>query len=258
MESWEGDDINKYTRNNTGWTRLMNLSTADWNLGPFPPNVIAIPGKYNDSYNYPDDTIYIENAGNGKVGHRDTEKIIFGVTSAVVVIIMIVWIGFQKKHGLLKPNDRTSPMAPRTRRSPMMAGGSSGSITVAENGFMGDEAFRDRLRYYYDEIETHEELAEKDPYNDPIDGEDIENVTDLLRKMYDTDLAMWALSSAHGVSEESRGDMRVKSDAILAEVRRTVGEWETQSRRRWEREEGDQWRTIRNILSGLPEKRYAN
>jgi len=92
MESWDGE--NYYTTNFTEMVALMNLSTAEWGVGYLPPNLVAIPDALNDTYGFGSDTLVIEYAARTEVGSRDTEKVIFGVTSGVVILWAAVWLWF--------------------------------------------------------------------------------------------------------------------------------------------------------------------
>ena len=272
MEAWKHTTYNKYTRENkTVWTILMNDTTPEWNVGPFPTNVEAINSteKNNDTFAdaYLPGTIFIETS-KGTIGDRDVEKVIFGLTSAIVILGMAVWTWLHwGQHFAPK---RESSRLPERARSPT---GSGGSVTVADNGefgssaaeggFLTDQAFRHLLATkFYHEITSHVEVPEKNPLVDDIDGEDIEVATDLLRKMYGYDLDVWSWSHAQNKTDADKRAMVEKSEAILAEVRRLIGEWEPQSLQGWRKnnsqEELQQYQKIVSIMSRVPMERYKN
>jgi len=95
-------------------------------------------------------------------------------------------------------------------------------------------------------------------YRENITGGDVEAVTDLLRRMYDTDLAIWGLKNTDGVEDCEREELGAKADALLAEVRQIVDRWRNPSRRTWEDAEKQEWEKINTSLTrGLKEKRYG-
>jgi hypothetical protein len=245
MESWEG--YNYYTTDNQKWIQLMNYSTAEWRVGWLPLNVAAIPGPLNNSWQFPPGTTVIENASLPDIGDRGIEKVVFGVTSGVVILWAAWWLGRSIYRGtLFKPlsnHDETD--------------------NDADDGRLDHEEFMQTLcNYYYPPIQTELELYEKNPYVEDVAGEDVEAVMELLRRMYDCDLGLYSLQYSPEAQDEERDELRIKSDAILAEVRTIVTSWNHQQedvQRRaqwWDKEERDRLREIVETMQMIPEKRY--
>lgn len=267
MESWQG--LNYYTTSPERWVHLMNLSTADFGVAPFPPNVIAITDTLWNRTNhsiplqFPNDTIIIENASKAQLGSRDVERIVFLGTSALAILWAVFWL-WMNWGALLRP---------RSSRSPTTAGGpgddndvdielanGGGNLTSNPN-FIPASAFRTQIRYfYYQNIYSGIELVEKDHMYDEIDAEDVEEMIRLVQKMYETDLEIWSMQNVrHRTSQAERDELMRRSDGILHEVRRKVaGQWTQQpSLGRWNGEERRCLEQVRHILvENLPENRY--
>lgn len=223
--------------NRSVWVELMNKSTADWGLSPFPANVVALNGSLADAPqgSVPTDAIVIENAGKTLLGDRPIEPIVFGITSSLAVICVVVFlvVGFMNKS-LGLSDQVVLPGEDSTERRPLGPGAlerghggiGSGPNSPSADGphdFMTDAGFRRSLRdYYYPPTVTETELRDKDFVVETVDGDDIEAVTELLRKMYATDLEIWSRSGDHSFNPDAH---KAKSDAILAEVRDRFEAW---------------------------------
>ena len=134
----------------------------------------------------------------------------------------------------------------------------SQTLDFPENKYATAEQFQGELQKFYDPpTNTELEEYEKDVGKEPITAEDVEAVTDLLRKMYDLDLGLWSHENSTYVSDQVRDEYREKSDAVLAEIRRIVTSWnERQSRRRWSPDELEELKAIVQQLALIPPKRY--
>ena len=89
MESWEGK--NYYTTNPAEWIRLMNLSTSEWGLSPFPLPIIAINGSLAEDPNastYNASAFVIEYAGQATTSGYPTERIVFIVTTVIAAAVL--------------------------------------------------------------------------------------------------------------------------------------------------------------------------
>ncbi|KLU89754.1 hypothetical protein MAPG_08723 [Magnaporthiopsis poae ATCC 64411] len=227
-----------YTSSNRSvWVELMNKSTADWGLSPFPANVVALNGSLADAPqgSVPTDAIVIENAGRTLLGDRPIEPIVFGITSSLAVICVVVFIvvGFMNKSFGLS-DQVVLPGEDSTERRPLgpsalergHGGIGSGPNSPSADGphdFVTKDGFRRSLRdYYYPPTVTETELRDKDFVLETVDGDDVEAVTELLRKMYATDLEIWSRSGDHSFNPDAH---KTKSDAILAEVRNRFEAW---------------------------------
>ncbi|KAM7182923.1 hypothetical protein V8F20_012795 [Naviculisporaceae sp. PSN 640] len=264
MESWQG--LNYSTTLPEEWLHLMNLSTADFGVAPFPSNVIAIPdtlwNRTNHSipFYFPNDTIIIENASKAQVGSRDIERIVFLSTSGLAIIWAIWWLWINQ-GSLLRPRPRHSP--PGTGKgssSDIELEPGAGSLATNPN-FLSASEFRRRVEGFYPRnIYSGIELVEKDFMYDQIDGEDVEDVVHMVQKMYEADLAVWSLQNvSHRGSEAEKAELKRRSDGILREVRRkVVEEWNREpSLGRWNGEERRLLEGIRKILvENLPDVRY--
>ncbi|KAK3319150.1 hypothetical protein B0H66DRAFT_257948 [Apodospora peruviana] len=255
MESWEG--FNYYTFNTTRWVMLMNMSTAEWGVAPFPPNLIAIPGTLANSSNisFPNGTIIIENASKTDLGSGEVEKIVFGTSFGIAALWALYWI-WSNWDEFLRP--RKNPNSrPRDGSSDVQL------TNLAANGdFISAATFRDRIRnFYYENVQTEVELSEKDLVYEDVDVEDVEEVIALVQKMYETDLGLWAKQNVHAKGiEQTREGLRKKSDAILAEVRQTALGWTgaPMAAGKWTHEEAEKvYEITRILMENMPQTRYT-
>ncbi len=249
MESW--DNYNYYTTNSTEWIVLMNLSTSEWDIGFLPPDVVAIPGAFNSSYNFSADTLVIPNASRAEFGTRDIEQVIFGAASGLIIAWGILFLAWHLKRGTLtKPRASSShPTDDDENTLPLHA----------NHNFLSVPEFKRKLSAVYDDEETELELYKRGIRTDGVNSEDIEVGTELLRKMYKKDLQVWAAQSAVEYSQADRLLWMDQSDSLLAELRRLVGEWNTRrpgAAEEWTREEQQELNTLVRMLSELPQTRY--
>jgi hypothetical protein len=185
MESWE--HYNYYTRNNTLWVPLMNYSTVEWGVGWLPSNVVAIPGPLNSSWNFPPGTIVIENANIEELSDKRTvESIAFGITSAIGLLWAALYLLHGKTTGTLF---RPKPMhedttAKSSNPSTTQSDSQLMSNASADNFKMADDFKRELLKYYetVTTVTTELEIFERDASTQVLEGEDVEAVTELVRK----------------------------------------------------------------------------
>lgn len=258
MESWDG--YNYYTTNTKEWVVLMNLSTTEWNIGWLPPNVVAIPGPLNSSYNFSAGTLVIENASRANFGSRDIEKVIFGVTAGLVLLWALPWFGYHWwKGNLLNPRGSADHDEP-DGGDHLHVASPSGATVFGGNagGFMPADRFKEELDAFYEDVQTELELHERTIQTDGVSPEDVEGGTELLRKMYDITLGIWATQNAQEVSIEERELWMDQSDALMADLRSLVASWNTrQNLAGWSQEEQLELNQLAEILRRIPEKRYG-
>lgn len=258
MDSWR--HVNYKTFNRTLQVQYFNLSTADWNIGFLPPNVVAIPGPIED---YPsaasNATFVIEHAGQTRLGSSEIEVAVFGIASGAVIVWAIFWF-LLNRSGFWKPS---SPAVtnPADEEAEPAANGNSNSNPYNIEGFLGASDFKHRLdTHYYEPVVTELELAEKSPnemtaYVDPAD---IEATASLLRDMYLMDMRLNGLQNAQYVTDAEREHLRRGSEAAWEEVTGTVKRWtKAPEISSWSKEENESWRGILKAITGTGAKRYT-
>jgi hypothetical protein len=260
MESW--DNENYYTTDPVKWVQLMNQSTAEWGVGYFPPNVVAL----NDSYSFDNNTFVIQNAAQADVDSRPTENIIFGVTSAFAIAWGIIYVLYNlRKKTLFRPLG-SNGASDNASLGPGSYGGRSGSVTLSamENGdqVTAREFEKQMFTFYYPPGLTELEVYEKDLRQDGLGPEDVEDVNALVRKMLGFDQALWSQRNSTYFRESQRDELRENSDAVLAEIRRNASAWYGQrGSMGWTPDEQRELQTIAELLDGqrggLPERRYS-
>ena len=244
MESWEGH--NYLTGANSKWVELMNLSTAEWNMGWLPPNVVAIPGALNDTYNFPLDTFVIQYASMSQIGPDNIEAVVFGVCSAIAWVWALAWLAWGvKDKSLLKPRAWARlASGGRTGRgsndvhlghyqnAPPISGedgdgiasGSGSGIDLVEGEFYAAD-FEKRLDRYYPRFASYSEVYERDAKTGALEADEVTAASELLVRMLRNDSKLRALQRATGVGADEMDRLRAESDAMLAEVRRRVTAW---------------------------------
>lgn len=259
MESWESYNLTDLPPNK--WLELMNLSTADWGMGFFPPNVVAIPTELNDSFaaTFPPGYLIIENAG----ADINTEPV-FAATSVPAVVLMIAWFLFSLRDGFkwwrkpapgsdtrAKPRPPRSPLSGRSSETYTGNGSELGvGIGVGGGGFRAVE-FEKKLDRYYPRFASHAEVYERDKRG-PLEAEEVTAVSELLVRMFRNDTQLRALQTQE-VGREEMDRLRAESDAMLAEVHRRVLAWTTAG---LDEEESRVWQEVRAVLARHQAPRY--
>ncbi|KAJ8109966.1 hypothetical protein ONZ43_g5998 [Nemania bipapillata] len=258
MESWEG--YNYYTRNPVIWVQLMDLSTAEFGLGSFP-DLCAIPKNPDAPAPIPcDATFVIKDAGLDEFDNGVTAGIVFGVITAAVLIAASIWLWFNRKTIFHPLNSNNRVLAP-------LAGGdahrNAEAVELMPHIDQICEAtkFKEQLfRYYYERTTTEVELAEK-AANSIIEVDDVEAMTELVRRMYSCDLELYANQHVRDYENE-RSDLMVKSDKILGAIRdKVLKDWASDpgGRVRWRNEDWDQVSALKRFLEReLRDPRYSN
>ncbi|KAI0125387.1 hypothetical protein BJ170DRAFT_501357 [Xylariales sp. AK1849] len=260
MESWES--FNYYTTNQTQWVKLMNLSTTEWGLGNLPSNLFAIPATINDTYHFPDDSLVIENACKGYFGIWGIESVIFGTTSGIALLWAIVWLIHRyKQKTFFIPRTKATTARPREEYEVVIGRSADihlfnrddntpGDLETGDTGLLSDERFRkELLTKYYENVLTELEINEKDIFRDgEVTSEDVEAVTDLVRKMYRYKLSVIAERDA--LDTEGIEEMERKGQATLNDIRRIMSGWA--QFRGWEVLERNELQSIFRVLGLYP------
>ncbi|KAK0706431.1 hypothetical protein B0T26DRAFT_680119 [Lasiosphaeria miniovina] len=249
------------------WVELMNMSTSEWNIGPLPPNVVAIPGPLNaSSDSFPPGSLVIENASHASAGSIETEKVIFGATSGLVISWAACWLVWHWKKGTLLSPRGSRLASPDLGRTVYLDGGETAAAadgSTLELGAMGDgfiqaRKFEAELEAYYENVRTELEMYEKKLDADDVEPEDVEAGTELLRRRYETQLGIYGVQNSHEVTREQRNQRAVESDALLADFRKLVVSWNgQQSIARWSPEELDELRQLKALLGTTSENQYG-
>ncbi|KAK0638695.1 hypothetical protein B0T16DRAFT_229279 [Cercophora newfieldiana] len=226
MESWQS--LNYNTRNVTKWTELMNLSTTEWNLGPLPPNLVAVQGTLNDSAlaAYPPGTVIIQNAGKTDLGDRAAEGVVFGLCSAVALLWAAAWLVWSIRDGtLLKPREGARTMVGRSPGSSETRVDHHHHQDEDEDGgaFHAEQFEKRLLTTYYPTVASHPEVYEK--RGGSLEADEITGVSELLVRMFRNDMRLRGLRNAQRVSAEELEELRGVSDALLKEVHGRVERW---------------------------------
>ncbi|KAH8160060.1 hypothetical protein CIB48_g8188 [Xylaria polymorpha] len=261
MESWAG--YNYYTSNSTTWVQLMNLSTAEFGLGFLPRGVRAVPGAFHTSDQFPNDTYVIENADRGQGDEGKTAQIVFGAATAAAILFAVIWLVFNFKTMLHPRNSKDQDLLPRPNSPTSHSTAPTELMAFQDNQLCEASNFENQIfNFYYEFVYTEVELAEK-PADEVINVEDIEAVTDLVRKMYSYDLLLYGLQSTRAYPHQ-RHDLTSKSDEILGAVREKISnEWandlNSRVRMGWNDEEWEKISALKGFLQyQLPPLRYPN
>jgi hypothetical protein len=250
MESWEGQ--NYYTTDPAKWILLMNLSTSEWGVGPLPFPIIAINGSLADHPNasrYNSSTLVLQYAGQAETSGYPTEKIVFIVTTVISVVVLAVWLWVNRKS-LFKPfgrSDRSEAAASVTsggsafelvsRPAAAAAADHEGSLcsdnTVVDLGDnnvgrwadmkpagagMSAGRFDHLMRhYFYPLLVTEVEVYEKGA-GDVVEVEDVERMTELVRKMLAADNSLWNNAANVRFTNNAKKGFMHRGDDALTEV----------------------------------------
>lgn len=262
MNAWtNNDNVNIYTKDYTQWAKYMNLTTKELNVGPFPSNIVAIPGSFNDgNYDFPDDTIVVENTSRAKLNTRDIEQVVFGGASGVAILVMFLWVLFRWKQLRLQIKILQGTGIYDAVGNPRPSGHSGSTATaVDDDRLVSDRDFRERLGLYYDMVTTMPELTEK-TRGESVEVEDIEAVNSLLRKMFEVDIGIFTARNTTAVGRGEIEALEGRRDDIFAEVRRVVGGWGDKPRgvTRWDADEMELMKSVNACLNNpgaIPERR---
>jgi hypothetical protein len=239
MESWSNEENLVLSSNQSIWVHLMNQSTSEWSLGPFPSNVYAINTTYNATYaaRFPNGALVIEKAGVAKIGNTAVEALVFGLVSAGAILWAFWWLWKEFEDGTWdspQPRDNKSIRRPleldqsiplsTTRNGRRDASGSQRQFPTAE-------AFKTALlsKYYESGISELEVLDHVAGANGnglggaSVTAEEIEAVQEILRKLYEFESDISGQSNAQ--HPDDLDDLRKRSDAALKAIRRVVDGW---------------------------------
>src|SRR3569833_432328 len=255
MESW--DPYNYYTTNPKEWVKLKNLSTAERNIGFLPAGVVAIPGPLNSSYNFTAGTLVTENASRTNFGSRDIEKVIFGAASGLVLLWALPWFFYHLWKGtLLSPRGSTDHGEPEADDHPRPTSPSGTTVFggYVDSGFMPANVFEKELDVFYEDVRTELELHEKKIKADGVSAEDVERGTEMLRKLYDNRLGLWATRNAQEFGIEEWNLLAEQSDVLVKDLRGLIASWTARENAVvWSQEERHELQQLVSALRQLPE-----
>ncbi|KAI0450096.1 hypothetical protein F5B21DRAFT_529306 [Xylaria acuta] len=168
---------------------------------------------------------------------------------------------FNRKTILHLRNPNNQDLSPRPNSPTSRSTGATELTPLQDNRLCEASNFEDQLfNFYYEFIYTEVELAEK-AADDVVDVEDVEAVTDLVRKMYSYDLLLYGARNTRAY-EQQRHDLMSKSDGILGAVRDKVSnEWAKDLSPRghmgWADDEWEKILALKSFLRDrLPPQRY--
>jgi hypothetical protein len=95
-----------------------------------------------------------------------------------------------------------------------------------------------------------EELAEKRK------ADEIARCSKLLRQMYTLDLRIWGMEAVDGVDAMERENLKLKANALFAEVHKMVRMWATMPQERWTAAEHVQIMEVHDVLKKYDRNRY--
>ncbi|ETS74572.1 hypothetical protein PFICI_13056 [Pestalotiopsis fici W106-1] len=262
MESWTNEENLVLSSNQSLWVQLMNQSTSEWSLGPFPSNVYAINTTYDATYaaRFPNGALVIEKAGVAKIGDTAVEALIFGLVSAAAILWAFWWLWKEFKDGTWKsppPRDIGRSQRP-VRLDEGIALSTTRNDTRDNNGsrlqFPTAEEFKTALlsKYYesgISELEVLDQVTGADG-NDlgraSVTSEEIETVQELLRKLYGFESEI--IGQSHAQHPDNLHDLRKRSDAALVAIQRIVDGWKAGANE-WDQNELGHLRDIVRALN---------
>ncbi len=264
MESWAGYNVS--TTDIAEWLYLMNLSTQEWGLAYLPPGIYVWDPTLNDSFHFPDNSTIIRIPSYAHWTTVQVEGIACGIAAAIALLwaIWYIWrnykeiFGSQSKTRALSSDEESKESHPHMRETRNAPG--AHPTTVWQGEPISDATFRHWIsKFYYLNIVTEVELYENDCLLDGVEAEDVVAVTELVRKMCGIDFDVWRNQQArYGISAGKGDELRIKSDAMLAEVRRIIAAYTRQRVANWTAAELEQLQAISRILrEDIPESRYG-
>ncbi|KAK0641399.1 hypothetical protein B0T16DRAFT_419773 [Cercophora newfieldiana] len=238
MDSWRGR--NYYTTDPSEWIELMNLSTADWMVAPFPPNLVAIDGALSelDVGLIANDSLVIEFAGKATVGSRFVERIIFGTVSAVVLGYMGLWLMWLWRSGaIIRPRRTVAEedlSAPGDQQIPSAQGNNEDDSTANRGGESSNRSamrFRSLLgKYYHEPIATQLEPCRKRSKFREADvvptTKNLKEATELAFEAIEIEVKIRRLNDV-GADVEKAAKLREKKTAALQRIQAMIEAWGT-------------------------------
>ncbi|KAK4173156.1 hypothetical protein QBC36DRAFT_61679 [Triangularia setosa] len=245
------------------WLLLMNHSTAKLGLPYFPPNLIAVAHDFSSFDTIANNSLVITLADpdSSRIENHphQLDQLIYGLICTLAGLWVAAWAAWTWYHNgtLLIPRIPSSDPKDKTSNDDLELG----PQTAVD--FISPETFHTYfLKYYYDvggdehqladNIYSHSTDSDK-KREKPVTGEDVEELTRLVQKMYEIDVELFGLQDARYVTPEKKEKLRRKREAMLVEVARVVESW---ADRRWlhinKWEEGE-YDTVLAILDVLRE-----
>ncbi|KAK4198217.1 hypothetical protein QBC40DRAFT_331766 [Triangularia verruculosa] len=244
------------------WLILMNHSTAKLGLSYFPTNLIIV--AHNSSFDtIPNGSsvITLADPDSSRIENypHQLDQLIYGLICSLAGLWVAIWASWTWYHNgtLLIPRAPSQKSKDKGTQNDVELG------TQTAVDFVSPETFHAQfLNYYYDVggeehqlvdgIHNHSVDSAK-RREEPVTGEDVEELTRLVQKMYEIDVQLLGLQDARYVKEDQKEKLRRKREAMLVEAARVVESW---ADRRWlhinKWEEGE-YDTVLEILDILRE-----
>jgi len=240
MESWHGFD--RFPDEPRIHMVLMNLSTREWNVGPFPPDLTAIKGalsNINTSSTFWSDALVIS-MPDSTVAGRPIESLVLGSISGFILAFAVAQLIWSWKSGtLLRPrqartidntNTATSDNAEDSQIQPA-------SAAQPRDGSGNDLSRGDFKRilgeYYFEpmatELEPCSHPTTATPGGRPRTG-DIEKAVRLARVAIRIEARLRTLRSGE---TETTAKLRQRKKVILDKIRDDVQAWDGHGQTLW-------------------------
>ncbi|KAK0613568.1 hypothetical protein B0T14DRAFT_569598 [Immersiella caudata] len=243
MESWQ--NYNYYTNDPSQWIRLMNLSTAEWTVGPFPPNVIAITGALSDidPNSLPRGSLVILFIGlkaNNRVG---VEKLVFGVTSGLVILWTLFWLFWSWQRGLLlRPRPRWDHLS-EDNSNHSASDEDSSQPAQGDNLIFGDtgnnlsraDFQRILSNFYFEPMATELEPCKRVSPTacKRLTGEDLKDATDLAWEAVGIEAELRNLGGDTARTSGAIAELRGKKKVVPERIRDIVQAWDLHEQPSW-------------------------
>lgn len=223
MEAWNGYNLS--TTNYTQWLWLLNLSTVEWRIGKFPPNVIAVNGSFNASRG----ANYINSSLGNDTGGSKIFILTYDDTAPrlnATQVQLIAYLLSPVLAALMIFAYMSLPLGPK-HSQPSKDTLSSLESATDEPRFMPVSEFEEKLRLYYSSDKTEAEVQQKDFSEDPIEWSDVEGVAELLRQWYDVKSQIVSQrKSLEADAAEKRRQLEDRGKSLLEEIEARASEWE--------------------------------
>lgn len=244
MESWPAFN---YDSNDTSeWMRLMNLSTVEWSVGPFPPNLIAIKGALSDidANTLPRDALVISFATpEQRTGFL--EKFTIGLTLGVIIFHIVNWLFWTWRAGYLISPRRVSlqdidSTGGEDLSQPVQGDDQRGSTSGRDSGDADNNLslaqFRRTLgQFYFEPVAT-----ELEPFRKPSSAtgyspmrQNFKETAELAWEAIRIEAELRSFGGDAARISGAAADLRGKKIVVLNRIRDAVRAWDCRGRASW-------------------------
>ncbi|KAK0662126.1 hypothetical protein QBC41DRAFT_329811 [Cercophora samala] len=244
------------------WLLLMNHSTAKLGLSYFPPNLLAVPHNFTSFDTVPNTTLVItlpdpDSPSRLENHPHQLDQLIYGLICTLAGVWVAAWAAWTWYNNGTLLTPRVSPESNYSDNDDVELGAHTAVDFVSPETFHAGV-----LKYYYDVGGDEHQLADNIHSHSadsgrkrerPVTGEDVEELTKLVQKMYEIDVELFGLQDARYITEEKKDKLRRKREAMLVEAARVVESW---ADRRWlhiNKWEDGEYDTVLEILDVLRE-----